>query len=85
MSSNVTLTFDDAAANSLPNNAQIVSGTFKPTNSGVSDTFPAPAPAGPYGSIDIIGNNEKQINLVNVKVYRVKRKAERVSSRDRLD
>ena len=28
---NVTLTFDDAASNSLPSNAQIISGTNKPT------------------------------------------------------
>jgi len=47
---NVTLTFDDAAANNLPNNAQIVSGTYQPTNFGGGDTFPAPAPAGPYGA-----------------------------------
>jgi len=45
---NVTLTFDDAAAASLPDSAQIVSGTFKPTNIGTGDAFPAPAPAGPY-------------------------------------
>jgi len=47
---NVTLTFGDAAAGSLPDNTQIVSGLFKPTNFGAGDTFPAPAPAGPYGS-----------------------------------
>ncbi len=29
--SDVTLTFDDAAANSLPDSSQIVSGTYKPT------------------------------------------------------
>ncbi|HJQ68446.1 MAG TPA: C25 family cysteine peptidase [Blastocatellia bacterium] len=46
---NVNLTFDDAAANSLPDSTQIVSGTFKPTylNTGTSG-FPAPAPVGPY-------------------------------------
>ena len=48
---NVNLTFDQAASASLPDNAQIVSGTFKPTNFGTgADTFPAPAPAAPYGS-----------------------------------
>ncbi|MGH9903539.1 MAG: proprotein convertase P-domain-containing protein, partial [Pyrinomonadaceae bacterium] len=45
---NVTLTFDDAAAAALP--ATLVSGTFRPTNVGTGDTFPAPAPAAPYGS-----------------------------------
>lgn len=48
--SSVILNLDDAAANSLPDNSQIVSGTFKPTNiSDGADTFPAPAPA-PSGS-----------------------------------
>lgn len=44
---NVTLTFDDAAA-ALPNTAPIASGTYQPSNYGTGDTFPAPAPAGPY-------------------------------------
>src|SRR5439155_20522278 len=48
--SGITLTFDDAAASSLPDNSQIVSGTFKPTNYGLGDTFANPAPAGPYDS-----------------------------------
>jgi subtilisin-like proprotein convertase family protein len=47
--SNVTLTFDDAAAVSLPISGQIVTGTFKPTNffdfGEGGDSFPAPAPA----------------------------------------
>src|SRR5262245_47871607 len=41
------LTFDDAAP-PMPINAKIVSGTYKPTNSGTGDLFPAPAPPGPY-------------------------------------
>ncbi len=41
----VDLIFDDAASDSLPDSAQIVSGTYKPTNFGTGDTFPAPAPA----------------------------------------
>ena len=45
----VNLTFDDGAPSALPDTAQIVSGTFKPTNIGNGDAFPAPAPAGPYG------------------------------------
>jgi subtilisin-like proprotein convertase family protein len=48
--SGVTLTFDDAAAAGLPDSAQIVSGTFRPTNIGAGDTFPGPAPAAPYGA-----------------------------------
>ena len=43
---NATITFDDAAAS--PIGATVVSGTFRPTNIGTGDTFPAPAPAGPY-------------------------------------
>ena len=42
--SNVSLTLDDAAAASLPGNSLITSGTYKPTNSGTGDSFPAPAP-----------------------------------------
>ncbi len=41
---NVTVTLDDAAATSLTA-ANLVSGTFKPTNITTGDTFPAPAPA----------------------------------------
>lgn len=50
---NVTLTFDSAAAMSLPDGGQIVSGTYRPTNhgtDGTSDSFSAPAPAGSFGS-----------------------------------
>jgi len=48
---NVTLTFDDAAATSLPDATLITSGTYKPTylTQGTSG-FPAPAPAGPYAT-----------------------------------
>src|SRR5882724_2827069 len=48
---NVTLTFDNAASSSLPDSAQIVSGTYKPTDlDGGSEgvTFPSPAPPRPY-------------------------------------
>jgi Ca2+-binding RTX toxin-like protein len=44
--SRVRLTFDDSAATSLPNSTQITSGTFRPTNYGSPDPFPAPAPTG---------------------------------------
>ncbi len=48
--SNVTLTFDDAAAAFLPDSTPIVSGTNKPTNFLTGDAFPSPAPPSPYGS-----------------------------------
>lgn len=56
---NVVLTFDDAAASSLPNNGNIAAGTYKPTTgttgggqgNAVPANLPAPAPAGPYGSL----------------------------------
>lgn len=44
----VDLTFDDQALGPPP--APLVTGTYQPTNSGVGDVFPAPAPAGPLGS-----------------------------------
>lgn len=50
-----TLTFDDAAPGPLPESfgQQIFSGNYKPTNyagqDGV-DSFPSPAPGGPYGA-----------------------------------
>jgi hypothetical protein len=47
---NVTLTFDDAAASNLPDSSAIGSGTYKPTDFVTGDTFPSPAPAGPYGT-----------------------------------
>jgi subtilisin-like proprotein convertase family protein len=44
----VTLTLDDAAATNLP--SPLVTGTFKPTNVGTSDLWPAPAPSPSGGS-----------------------------------
>lgn len=49
--SNVTLTFDDAAAISIPDSNQIATATYRPANwfgAGSADAFPAPAPGGPY-------------------------------------
>lgn len=45
---NVDITFDDAAASSLPDASQIVTGTYKPTQYGVVVSFPSPAPGTPY-------------------------------------
>ena len=47
---NVTLTFDDAAASMLSDSSAVVSGTYKPTDFVTGDTFPGPAPGGPYGT-----------------------------------
>ena len=48
--SGVNLLLSDTASANLPDNAQIVSGTYRPTNLRSGDRFPAPAPGGPYGS-----------------------------------
>jgi subtilisin-like proprotein convertase family protein len=45
-----TLLFDDQAINTLPDAGQIVSGTYRPTNFGLGDAFPPPAPASGYGT-----------------------------------
>src|SRR5438445_8950350 len=47
----VTLTFDDGAATSLPDSSQIIAGSYKPTNFEVSDTEFSPAVDGPYGAV----------------------------------
>ena len=51
---NTTITLDDLAANSLPDATRYSTGTFKPTNIGAGDTFPAPAPA-PSASTTLAG------------------------------
>lgn len=48
--SGVNLTFDQTAASQLPDAAQIVSGTYRPTDFATGDILAAPAPAGPYGT-----------------------------------
>lgn len=52
---NVTLSFDDAAVNSLPDASQITSGTYKPTNFDTS-TDTLTAPAGPFGGAMAVFN-----------------------------
>jgi subtilisin-like proprotein convertase family protein len=51
----MNITFDDSASSNLPNGSALISGSFKPTNhngnGGPDDSFPAPAPAGTYGSL----------------------------------
>jgi hypothetical protein len=53
--SNLTLTLDAAAAEGLPDDGPLVSGTFLPTNmnDGHPDFFPAPAPA-PSGTVVLL-------------------------------
>jgi subtilisin-like proprotein convertase family protein len=43
---NLSVTLADNAATAVP--TALTSGTFRPTNSGTGDAFPAPAPAAPY-------------------------------------
>jgi large repetitive protein len=51
---NANLTLDDEATNSLPDQSLITSGAYKPTQgtpgSAGGETFPSPAPAGPYAT-----------------------------------
>ena len=47
---NLNLTFDDAASSTLPELTTILEGTFRPTDYASGDSFPAPAPAGPYAT-----------------------------------
>jgi len=60
----LNFTFDQTAANFLPDNTALSSGTFKPTNNppspltvcaavDPSETFPAPAPAPPYSGSNL--------------------------------
>jgi uncharacterized repeat protein (TIGR01451 family) len=49
--SNVTLTFDDGTASTVPDASAIFTGVVRPANYGAeADVFPGPAPAGPYGT-----------------------------------
>ena len=54
-----TYTFDDTAAAVMPSSPTTApaSGSFKPTNYTTGDTFPAPAPAGPYLSPGTAGTD----------------------------
>jgi subtilisin-like proprotein convertase family protein len=56
---NTTFTFDDEAAAGLPDSFpgtadRTDTGTYKPSNFGTGDTFPAPAPAGPYADPQLL-------------------------------
>lgn len=47
---NGTITFDDEALEALPIGPSLTSGTYRPADYLPGDTFPAPAPAGPYST-----------------------------------
>ena len=49
---NLTFTFDDAATGFMPFSGPLASGTFHPTNNNTSppESFPSPAPPGPYAA-----------------------------------
>jgi subtilisin-like proprotein convertase family protein len=72
--SGISLTFDDAAAGSLPNSAQITAGTFKPTvgtspsGEGLTGPPPAPAPA-PTGTALSVFNGTVPNGTWNLFVY----------------
>ncbi len=46
----LTLRLEDGAPFFLPDNGQIVSGSYKPSNYEGADSFSSPAPGGPYGN-----------------------------------
>jgi subtilisin-like proprotein convertase family protein len=54
--SGVNLTIDDAAASLLPDSSTLSSGTYRPSDYEAGDTFPSPAPSGPYGSPAPVGS-----------------------------
>lgn len=58
---NITLKLDDEAVSPLPDEAPLSGGTFKPTNIGPADTFPAPAPT-PSGLAELSGFDGKNPN-----------------------
>ena len=47
---NATVAFSDTAAQAIPQNSQISSGSYQPANYTASPNFPSPAPAAPYAS-----------------------------------
>jgi subtilisin-like proprotein convertase family protein len=55
---NLTLQFDDEAVDLLPESGPLVSGTYRPTNFGVDDSFSPPAPAAPFGSTLSVFNDQ---------------------------
>jgi subtilisin-like proprotein convertase family protein len=60
-----TFTFEDGAP-LMPNDGPLPTGTYGPTNIGTGDTFPAPAPAGPYGNTLSRWNNTRPFGPWNL-------------------
>ncbi|MBA3423318.1 MAG: hypothetical protein H0U04_02040 [Rubrobacter sp.] len=58
---NIALKLDDEATLPLPDEAQLTGGTFKPTNFGGLEVFPAPAPT-PSGLAELSGFDGKNPN-----------------------
>jgi subtilisin-like proprotein convertase family protein len=64
--SGVTLTFSDAASSLLPQNNQITSGSYKPTDYNTADTMPADAPARPYSTVlSVFGSSDRTVVPTN--------------------
>jgi subtilisin-like proprotein convertase family protein len=55
--SNITLTLDNQAPFIMPNEGQLVTDRYKPTNAGAGDTFPSPAPPPVAGPSLAVFNN----------------------------
>src|SRR5205823_2023247 len=53
--SGLNITMDDAAATLLPDAGPCSSTSYRPGNPSAGDTFPAPAPAGPYNEPTTVG------------------------------
>jgi subtilisin-like proprotein convertase family protein len=58
--SNISLSIEDSAAASLPDNAPLAPGSYKPANFEPADNFPAPAPSGaPTGNkLSVLNGSE---------------------------
>jgi subtilisin-like proprotein convertase family protein len=65
----VNLTLDDAAAEPLPNNSALNSGSFRPSNYGEGDEFPEPAPPPGGGSSLSVFNGTDANGVWSLYVY----------------
>jgi subtilisin family serine protease/subtilisin-like proprotein convertase family protein len=48
--SGIQITLDDGASTLLPDGGPLAAGSYRPSNVGAGDNFPAPAPAGPHNN-----------------------------------